>query len=564
MLEEGLRDLGIVLRSYEEGQRKTLCPRCSYARKLRNQTEQCLSIKIDNRGATWTCHNCGWEDRLLYKEEVSRNYGSYIPFEHTPLPGNIYKWLQDRGLSMATLDDWGLSWDEKSGSLMFPYREWPLGEVVNVKYRGPQKLFRQSPGGKTTFYGLDKLEAGGDRVIIVEGEIDALSLAECGITNVLSVPNGAPVKISERASDDEPKFLFLKNGRHRLDAFHRVVLAGDNDERGRYNNEEMARRLGYHRAYVVEWPAGCKDANDVLVKHGKEAVIAAIDNAKPYPVPGVYSFDDFGTDLDAFYAEGTTRGASTGYFDLDQFYTVRPGELTIITGAPHQGKSQFVDNLLYNLAVAAQQRFLFVSLEKPLRMHFRTLAQIHIGKPFCWESFGSAAMSGEEARKARMALSQCFRFIDQRKMDVTVDNIVSVAAMLAERWGLNGVVVDPYAYLRRSHDMSETEFVGETLVRLKAAAEKHNFHAWVVAHPYKLIMVEDVNPEPNPYQISGSAHWYNLGDNIMTVTRAEDGVSKIRVWKNRMDGTLGACYLDYDKRTGRYSDRPEGQPLLSI
>lgn len=558
MLVDDIRAQGIELRSYSEGQYATRCPQCSDQRKLSHQRKPCLSVKIDYRGACWSCHNCGWEGYVL---EGMRNYAkpaAPVTWQPAALPGDVYKYMQGRGISMATLDAWGLGWDEQTRSIMFPYREHAGGEVVSVKYRDGAKRFSRTPGAPSIFYGLDKLDHSIDTVVIVEGEIDALSLAECGIPNVLSVPDGAPIKVSEHPSDNEPKYAFLAHGRQRLADFSRIVLAVDNDQRGAFLQEEMARRLGFDRCHSVTWPDQCKDANDTLAKHGREAVLAALAQARPVPVRGVYSFDDFAQDLDEFYAVGTIHGTSTGYYDLDAYYTVRPGELTILTGAPHQGKSQLIDNIAYNLAVASGQRFLFVSMEKPLRMHFRTLAQIHVGKPFSWEDFGDAAMTREEMRAARGVLSRYFRFLDQQVLDTTVDNIVTMAGVLASRGGLNGVVVDPYAYIRRDRDQSETDFVSDMLVRLKAGAERHGYHVWVVAHPYKLVMAEDVNPEPNPYQISGSAHWYNLGDNILTVTRWEEGVSKVRAWKNRTEGSIGSCYLDYDKVTGRYSDKIGG------
>jgi hypothetical protein len=59
--QELLNANGIYLKSYEPGERSTTCKECSHKRKPANQKKECLSVKIDDRGATWYCHNCQWK-----------------------------------------------------------------------------------------------------------------------------------------------------------------------------------------------------------------------------------------------------------------------------------------------------------------------------------------------------------------------------------------------------------------------------------------------------------------------------------------------------------------------
>jgi len=49
----------------------------------------------------------------------------------------------------------------------------------------------------------------------------------------------------------------------------------------------LARRIGKAQCWQVEWPDDCKDANDVLLKHGKAALANAIDEATPWPIAGL-------------------------------------------------------------------------------------------------------------------------------------------------------------------------------------------------------------------------------------------------------------------------------------
>src|SRR5207248_729921 len=84
------------------------------------------------------------------------------------------------------------------------------------------------------------------------------------------------------------------------------------------------------------------------------------------------------------YREGRRRGASTGFPSLDPFMTIRPGELTVTTGAPNAGKSEFVDALTVNLAVAYGWRFAVCSFENPVPEHASKLAEKLVGAPF-WD-----------------------------------------------------------------------------------------------------------------------------------------------------------------------------------
>src|SRR6185312_5711216 len=115
----------------------------------------------------------------------------------------------------------------------FCYREAGKTEVVNIKFRTAEKDFTQSKGGKSIFYLIDKVDREhGDRLVIAEGELDALSLWQAGVENAVSVPNGAPAEVSDKPIDPErdKAFGYVWEARDVLAGFSRVVLAVDNDK----------------------------------------------------------------------------------------------------------------------------------------------------------------------------------------------------------------------------------------------------------------------------------------------------------------------------------------------
>jgi twinkle protein len=78
----------------------------------------------------------------------------------------------------------------------------------------------------------------------------------------------------------------------------------------------------------------------VLLQHGAGILKECIEAAKPYPIAGPHSPFDFADQTFCLYRDGRKRGLSTGWPSLDQFMTIRPGELTVLTGIPNSGKSE--------------------------------------------------------------------------------------------------------------------------------------------------------------------------------------------------------------------------------
>ena len=117
--------------------------------------------------------------------------------------------------------------------------------------------------------------------ITVTGNCDALSLAEVGIRNAVSVPTGCE------------NFQWLDNGYDWCGQFKKIILFGDNDPPGRKMINILVKRLGEERCYVVdEYPPGCKDANDILVKCGVKALLDTFASAKEVPIRGLVNLAD--------------------------------------------------------------------------------------------------------------------------------------------------------------------------------------------------------------------------------------------------------------------------------
>ena len=187
------------------------------------------------------------------------------------LSSQHYDWLFKRGISKETADKAKLFAADKyfarlnknAPAIGFPY--FRNGALVAVKYRSfPEKDFTQESGGAHDFFNIDNVIAG-KPIVIVEGEIDALTLMEAGIENAISVPGGAPVKVADGKvlPSEDKKFAFVWNAREILEQAPYVVLATDQDAPGQALAEELARRIGKDKCRVAKFDK--KDFNEVFL-----------------------------------------------------------------------------------------------------------------------------------------------------------------------------------------------------------------------------------------------------------------------------------------------------------
>ena len=125
----------------------------------------------------------------------------------------------------------------------------------------------------------------------------------------------------------------------------------DNDTAGNAMAEELARRIGKHKCYKIKYPDDCKDANEILLRGGKKILFKLPEYAEPFPVSGLYNAKKFYDQINDIYDKGQGKGVSTGFDNLDELYTIVQGQLSVVTGHPASGKSEFIDQIMYNIAV---------------------------------------------------------------------------------------------------------------------------------------------------------------------------------------------------------------------
>lgn len=561
------QDFGIDVKGQTGLEVSTTCPQCSPHRRKKHV--KCLSANTEK--GLWFCHHCGWRGSL--KTGIENTGDGFL--RRTPnftRPSYQYDeqgldrleaWFKERAIprevvvrNKIRLGRVYIPHEEDFGeAIQFPY--FRGDEVVNIKSRTlAGKNFVQVKGAEKILYGLNDLQE--DWAIIVEGEVDKLSLEVAGFTNVVSVPDGAP---SEGSNPSDRKFDYLANCAEFLDPLSKIVLAVDNDGPGRTLASELAKRLGPERCWRVQWPQPAKDANDVLLHHGTQALAACIDQATPLPLEGVFEVASLADDVLNLYREGVLGGVSTGWKTLDEFYTVKPGEVTIVTGIPGHGKSEWLDHLIINLAVISGWFILLCSPENsPPQRHLAKLIEKYTGKPF--QSGPTFPLTPHQIVTALSWLNSHVAIMLPSDDKLTIPDLLTLAKQTIPRYGIDGFVLDPWNEFDHSRptSMTETEYISDCLTKIRRFARKYHVHVWLVAHPMKPKRREDgTYPVPTPYDISGSAHWRNKADNCLTIWRDlldESGRVEIHVQKIRFRevGRPGMTPLYWNSLNGRYEE----------
>lgn len=552
-------DLDIDIRGKTGGNVKTLCPWCSHTRK--KKTDPCLSVNVEE--GVWLCHNCGQSGSL---GAHVNGYGSsprppfppaYVrPVYHPAdaLDPAAVAFLSGRGITQAVWERNRVGYCD--GAITYPY--FRDGELVNVKHRGRGKKFWMEAGAELILYGTDDI-APGAPLVWVEGEMDKLAVEVAGIVACVSPPNGAPAL---NAKNYAKHFAYLETQAAALAGVSRHVIAVDHDAAGRLLQDELVRRLGPEKCWIVAWPEGCKDANEVLQQHDAATVARCIAAARPVPVEGVYEVNDLRAAVHDLYERGLPGGVHPGSELLARNYRPAAGQWTIVTGIPSHGKSTFIDWLIASIAQRHGWQFAVCSPEnQPLERHIANIASLWEGKPFRVGTH--PRMSAAQLDGALDALQEHFTFLLPPE-DFSIDSVLALAQTVVYRRGIRGLVIDPWNELEHSrpNGQREDEHISEVLTKIRRFARKYGVHVWLIAHPRTLVKDgAGTYPVPTLYDISGGSQFRNKADMGLSIWRdvnEKNAPTQVHVLKVRFEecGELGLVELHFDPVSRRFNDYP--------
>lgn len=558
----------------KEGEVRVPCRACSHERK--KSKEKCLAINAES--GAYMCHHCGDSGIILTHRTISSSDEKYErpqPSNVTALSDKLYDWFKERGISAGTIIRNKITQSEEympqvgKNRVTVNFNYYRDDELINIKYRDAEKNFKQTKNAEKIFYGLDDIQDCTE-VYIVEGEMDKLSLEEAGITNCVSVPDGAP---NPGTKNYDNKFSYLDNCWSYFDTVEKIHICSDNDTNGRVLLEEISRRLGRERCNIVNFPEGIKDANQMLVELGPIKLEECLKNSVPYPVEGIFTVDsEKGYMLDVFH-NGKKKGLTTGYRILDNHYKLRTSELDVWTGVPGSGKTMMAMQIMLNASVLYGWKWGVFSPENyPVGDLFDVLAEMYIGNTSDMDK--DNRMTEYEYETAIKFLNEHFYAIYPED-DFSLDNVLSKFKHLVMRYGIKGCLLDPFNQL--DHEFKgkdETTYIGECLTKIRRFEQVNDLKFIIIAHPRKMDK-DDTGLHykmPTAYDISGSQNWFNKADNVVCIHRNNpqdtfDTSVRVNIQKvkfQKLVGIPGEQLLKFDRRSNRYLDLGNSCPLDKI
>lgn len=497
--------------------------------------------------------------KLDFKENVRPRTYRQFPQRPVEVRNPAVEYLSGRGIGREVAERYRVTCrTDRSDILVFPFCD-PEGVLCYVKYRNTRHQKGQGSkewaekDGKPILFGMAQCE-GFDRLVITEGQIDSLTLAECGIPNAVSVPNG------------QNGFTWLDNCWDWITRFSEVVVFGDCEHGKITLLDTLQKRLPVKVLAVQEADyLGEKDANDILRRYGRDAVVKAVAGAEVVPLPHVKEL----ADVEAVDIYNLPR-IFTNIPELDRvigglFF----GQVVLLTGKRGEGKSTFMSQLI---AEAIEQNC-------PVFAYSGELIDYHFKR---WLDFQCAGPEHVQVRDDRWGdqtyclsddtverLNAWYRgrayLYDNNAIDDAdeFEGLLDTAENAIRRYGIKLVCIDN---LMTALDVGMNEDLyraqSKFVRHLKQIAVRYNVVVILVAHPRKTKDGSFANDD-----VAGSGDITNRVDVVLSYSRAPEGEeeydSSLIVTKNRLTGRLTKRGKDirlfYSKSTKRITSEGSGK-----
>ena len=427
-------------------------------------------------------------------------------------------YLEERGISAATVKRFQIT--AKDDELIAFTHFDQDGNPQTIKYRNPHPKEDQAKefferNCKPILYGMWLCDPQIKTLIVTEGQIDALSVAEAGFQNVVSVPGGVN------------SFTWVPYCWDWMQQWEKIIVFGDH-ENGKVTlyADFLQRWKGKVWCVREDDYLDCKDANDIIRKYGKDQIRACIDNAAQPPIPKIIDLSEV-EDVDV----ATLEKLHTGIWELDDvLHGGLPfGQLVIITGKSGDGKSTLANQLLINAVNEGYKSFAY-SGELPnyllkAWMMFQAAGPQNVVTVRAPVGMKPGEYEVEQSKKKLISEWFCGNvwIYDNRIADDEESEQIRLVELLESVIVQNGVRVILLDNLMTAMDLEpdgtsqdkydrQSRFC-KTLARM---AIKHNVLIVMVAHKRKASGGETVNDN-----VSGSADIVNLASIVISYERIQ-------------------------------------------
>ena len=455
--------------------------------------------------------------------------------------------FQERKITKVVAEEFGVrvGYDEARNIAEHYYPYTKKGQVGAYKQRKLPKDFRTIGSFNDTELFGQARGVIGKKLVITEGELDALSVAQAyqdkynSIFSVVSLPSASGVNCAVRNLDF-------------INQFESVILMLDNDEAGQKATQELARAIGYGKVYVAKLKH--KDASDELVQGSGEDLIRAIWNAPLYSPAGIVTGEEL---WDAYVARQSI--VSHPYPACMQGVNekldgMRMGEIVLMTSGTGSGKSTLIKEIILHLLGTTDEKIGVVSLEESPGDTIEKLIRMNLR---------SKEVSELDAREAfeRITADNRLMLLDHQG-SVSDGSLIDQMKFLAAI-GCKYIILDhlTIAVSEGAEGRTGNEAIDKVMSDLLKLVKQYEIWLGVISHlrkaaggssfeEGKLASLDDMKGSGSIKQIAFDV--IAFARNLVADTEDERNVMQMSVLKSRYTGLTGpAGSARYDKDTTR-------------
>lgn len=476
-----------------------------------------------------------YTDAYLHRSE--RKYKT-LPQRKPEPKDRAITYLAGRGIPEEITTKYNITISNKDESVMcFPFYD-DDDALQFIKYRNldhktgdPGSKEWCESGCKPILFGMNHCEVGAGPLVITEGQIDSLSVAAAGVPNAVSVPNG------------KNGFTWIPQCWDFLQSFGEIIVFGD-CERGEITLlDEISRRFRRDkvvRHVRIEDYKGHKDANEILMAEGAEAVLDAVRRAEIVENPKILKVADIQrVDMSKI------GGIETGFVPIDQkLEKLYFGQLVLLTGERGHGKSTLAMQIVARAidagvsVMAYSGELMGWQFKEWIERQFAGADNINIIQREGWSHPSVKA----EIMPDMVAWYEDKLFLyDNGDVDgENDDSLLKTMEAAIVQYGCKMLLIDNLMTAMEDDISSDIYRQQTAFVRnLAKMAKHHEVLILLVAHPRKVSERHDFDND----DVSGSSNITNLCDTIIQYTKPKgqpkDSQERVlRITKNRNNGRV--------------------------
>ena len=461
--------------------------------------------------------------------------------------GVFYSNISDRKINSTVCEFYGVG--KRGDDMVFPYSD---NKAAKVRIGGEKKFKSEGDwNASPMLFGQDKFPAGGNTIVVVEGEYDALSAYQMlGVRKVavVSVRNGAGSALKDCKANYEY-----------LDSFKHVVFNFDSDPSGVQAQADCAE-LFSHKASCVVPVNGLKDASDFLQANRTADYLNAVKNAERWTPDGIVAGSNLYDEVMKPVQKSDVNYPFVGLNKLT--YGIRKEELVTVTAGSGLGKSQFLREIIWHILQNTESNIGLMFLEESTRKTGLSLMSLAADKPLHLPDCVATQKEKDDAFNQTLGTDRVYLFDHFGSSDV--DNIVNRVRYLAKVARCDYVFVDHISIIVSAQSNGdERKAIDEIMTKLRMLVQETGISVICVSHLKRPdTKGHEEGAATSLAQLRGSGSIAQLSDMVIGLERngqaddiKERNTTYVRVLKNRFSGTTGkACALLYSLETGRMTE----------